>query len=96
MVKMTTLLIFSITLGAALTWITGQLPAPLTQTQIDVIQYGAPLPWASRVIPTHFQNYNWVNLILDVAFWAVIAFLVTSSATGVKRSKQADSEKQTR
>ena len=96
MVKMTTLLIISITLGAALTWITGQLPAPLTQIQIDVIQYGAPLPWTSRMIPTHFQNYKWVNLVLDVAFWAIIIFLVTSSATGVKRSKQADSEKQTR
>ncbi len=92
MVKKTTQLIISITLGAALTWITGKLPALLTQIQIDVIQYGTPLPWTSRVIPTHFQNYSWVNLILDVAFWAIIAFLITSSATKVKSPKHADSE----
>ncbi|MCX6654847.1 MAG: hypothetical protein NTY03_06965 [Candidatus Bathyarchaeota archaeon] len=78
-----------------MTWITGQLPAPLTQIQIDVIQYGSPLPWTSRVIPTHFTNYNWVNLILDVAFWAVIAFLITTSARVMERPKQADSVKQT-
>ena len=87
------MIIVSIILGAALTWVTSQLPAPLTQIQIDVSQYGAPLPWTSRVIPTQFTNYVWVNLIIDIAFWAITAYLITALATGVKRPKQVDSEK---
>jgi hypothetical protein len=90
--KRTTIIIVSIILGAALTWVTGQLPTPLTQIQIDVSQYGAPLPWTRRVIPTQFTNYMWGNLIIDIAFWAITAFLITTLATGVKRHKQADLE----
>jgi hypothetical protein len=66
----------SILLGIILTWVTGQFSTPLATIQIDVVQYGAPLPWMNRVIPTHFTNYMTSNLIVDAAFWSVVVFVI--------------------
>jgi hypothetical protein len=66
----------SIFIGLLLTWVTGVFPTPFTTIQIDVIRYGAPLAYSTRVIPTQFINYNYQNIILDLAFWGIITYLI--------------------
>ncbi len=51
-------------------------PTPFARIQIDVVSYGAPLTYSTRVIPTQFVSYDWLNLILDLAFWAIITYLI--------------------
>ena len=65
----------SLLIGIFLTWGTGMFPTPLATIQIDIVSYGAPLAYSTRVIPTRFVTYNWLNLILDLIFWAVIAYI---------------------
>jgi hypothetical protein len=66
----------AILIGLLLTWATGMYPTPFTRIQIDVVTYGAPLPYSTRVIPTEFITYDWFNLALDLAFWAIITYLI--------------------
>jgi hypothetical protein len=46
---------------------------------VDVVYWGIPLMWITRVIPTHFQHIVWLNLIADLAFWIAIASVVSMS-----------------
>jgi branched-subunit amino acid ABC-type transport system permease component len=62
--------------GLLLTWGTGMFPTPFARIQIDVVSYGAPLAYSTRIIPTEFITFNWTNLVLDVAFWAIIVYLI--------------------
>jgi hypothetical protein len=66
----------SILIGLFLTWGTGVFPTPFARIQIDVVSYGAPLAYSTRVIPTQFVSYDWLNLVLDLAFWAIITYLI--------------------
>jgi hypothetical protein len=66
----------SILIGLFLTWGTGVFPTPFSRIQIDVVSYGAPIAYSTRVIPTQFVSYDWLNLVLDLAFWAIITYLI--------------------
>jgi hypothetical protein len=65
----------SIAFGIIMTIITGFFPTFLAQIQIDVAQYGTPLPYASRVIPTHITTYHYPEMLVDVVFWSVLFFI---------------------
>jgi hypothetical protein len=66
----------SLLIGLFLTWGTGVFPTPFETIQIDVVTYGAPLTYSTRVIPTLFITYNWLNLVLDLAFWVITTYLI--------------------
>ena len=66
----------AVLIGLLLTWATGVYPTLFARIQIDVVTYGAPLPYSTRVIPTEFLTYDWFNLALDLAFWAIISYLI--------------------
>jgi hypothetical protein len=51
----------------------------MTHLGVDVEYWGVPLSWITYVIPTRFRHVDWLNFIADLAFWAVIASLVTMS-----------------
>ena len=57
----------SILIGLLLTWGMGMFPTPFAQIQIDVVSYGASIPYVHRVIPTQFLSYDWLNFALDIA-----------------------------
>jgi hypothetical protein len=65
----------SLLIGIFITWGIGIFPTPFATIQIDIVSYGAPLVYSTRVIPTQFVTYNWLNLILDLIFWIVIAYI---------------------
>jgi hypothetical protein len=88
MAKYPVLALVSIILGFIVTWATGQFLAPFAVIQIDIVQYGAPLPWMRRVIPTQFTNYLTSNLVVDAAFWSIIVFVIAWLITGRSQSKK--------
>jgi hypothetical protein len=80
----------SVLLGILLTWGTGMFPTPFARIQIDIVSYGAPLAYSTRVIPTHFLSYDWLNLALDFAFWTFILYLILGvilSTSPLKKAK---------
>jgi hypothetical protein len=81
------LTVVSILISLLSTWGTGIFSAPFSQIQIDVVNYGAPLPYFQRVIPTHFVSYDWLNLALDLAFWAIITYLILAIVLRTSPSK---------
>ncbi len=74
MKRVTMILIASIIVGVILTLITGQFLDPFAGIQIDIVEYGAPFAYVSRVIPTRITSYDYVSAIVDVIFWSVIVF----------------------
>jgi len=68
--------IIAVLIGLLLTWGTSMFPTPFARIQIDMVGYGAPLAYSTRIIPTEIITLNWTNLVLDVAFWAIIVYLI--------------------
>ncbi len=65
--------------GVILAVVSGYFITP-DRLGIDVEYMGFPLEWRSRVIPTHIEFTNWVNLFLDFVFWTVIVFVISGVA----------------
>ncbi len=66
----------SIVVGVVIMLITGQFPDPFARIQVDVVEYGAPLAYVSRVIPTQITSISYANALIDAAFWSIIIFLI--------------------
>jgi hypothetical protein len=69
-------LLASAVVGVVIALISGLIQTPMSPIGIDVVSWGIPLPWISRVIPTRFQSVDWINLTANVIFWAAISFLM--------------------
>lgn len=78
-------ILVSVALGAFTTGVSAMFPAPFSPIQIDVVEYGAPIAWVSRVIPTQFTAWNWVNFSLDLAFWSLVSYLLFYAVLYVRR-----------
>ncbi len=76
MATRTSIAAIAILIGLLLTWATGMYPTPFTRIQIDVVTYGAPLPYSTRVIPIEFATYDRTNIVLDLTFWAILIYLI--------------------
>jgi hypothetical protein len=77
--KLALSLLVSVVVGVAITLISGLIQTPMAHLGVDVVYWGMPLPWTMRVIPTQFQSIDWLNLIADLAFWVIIASIVSTS-----------------
>ncbi len=69
--------ICSIVAAGVITYLTGFVQTPLAHLGVDVVYWGIPLPWMSRVIPTRFNNLVWINLIVDLAFWIMVVLIAS-------------------
>jgi hypothetical protein len=72
-------MIASVVVGIAITLISSFFQPPMVHLGIDVVYWGLPLPWTMQVIPTRFYSLAWVNLIIDLIFWTLIAFVASTS-----------------
>ena len=82
--------VIAILIGLLVTWGTGMFPTPFARTQIDVVSYGAPLAYSTRIIPAEKVAFDWAKLGLDVVFWAIIVYLLLAVILRTSLQKKID------
>jgi len=82
-------LLASVAVGVAVTLISGVIQTPMGHLGVDVVYWGAPLPWTMQVIPTHFYSVDWGNFTADLVFWVFIASVASMSFIYIAARKRA-------
>ena len=82
--------VIAVLIGLLLTLGTGIFPTPFARIQIDIVIYGAPLAYSTRIIPTKLVAFDWSKLVLDVVFWAIIIYLIMEIILRVSPKKNIE------
>ncbi len=83
-------ILVALVVAMGITLFSGLFPTPHISGPIpvDVAEYGAPLPWMTRVIPTRFNSFHWSDFMIDLGFWMVVCLILLGVLVAAKGNKR--------
>lgn len=76
----------SMVAGLAVTVISGLFRPLFSRIDIDMVRRGLPIPWLIQVVPRS-AHILWPVFIMDLAFWILVALLVSVAVLYLGRTK---------
>jgi hypothetical protein len=69
--------LYAVLVGVAITLVSEIFFTPhFGRIPIDMLEWGTPLPWITRVIPTKIGVIHWISFVIDLVFWIIISLIV--------------------
>ena len=80
--------LYAVLVGLAITLVSGIFfTTHFGRIPIDVLEWGTPLPWITRVIPTQIRVIHWINFVIDLVFWITISLIALGIITVINRRR---------